>query len=89
VSPPARFLPRIEDRKLILTLVGFAGVPRSLFDRAKRIEHSIDLPPIPEGVSVDVRLGQGSFTLEASGVKVDLLVGEGGVTSASAPWAHT
>lgn len=81
-SPPARFLPRVENRKLVLTLIGVGNLPRQFVVPARAIEKSIDLPPIPDGMTVDVRLGDGVFVLEASGAQGVLLVGEGGITSA-------
>jgi hypothetical protein len=81
VSAPARFLPRVQDRRLVLELIGFAGAPKDLAERARILERSIDLPPIPKQMRVDVRLFGGKFALDATGPNLDVMAGEGGVRS--------
>lgn len=88
ITPPVRFLPRIEERKLVLTVVGLGGFApaeqKELAERVQRIEHAIDLPPLPEGLSPpQITLGTGSFVVEATGTSIAVLVGEGGITSAN------
>jgi DUF2993 family protein len=77
LTPPARFLPIVEDGKIILRLVGVAGIPPELRNAAARIEHIIDLPAIPKGLRTDVRLGKGVIVFESTGNSVTLQVGEG------------
>lgn len=79
LSPPARFLPQIEGHTLVLTIVGFAGVPRDVFERAKKLEKVIDLPPFPAGMRVDISLRGGAFVAEAAGPQVEMFIGEGGL----------
>lgn len=85
MSPPARFLPRIDrvTGKLVLQLQGVAGLPVAFIPKAQALEKSIDLPAVPKGMSTpDLSLGEGSFTIEAQGERVQLLAGEGGLRAA-------
>jgi hypothetical protein len=77
LSPPARYLPRIQDRRLVLLLVGRSGLSRTLVDAAERIERLLDLPPIPEGLQSDVQLENGRFVIEATGTQFEITIGEG------------
>jgi len=77
LTKPARFLPVVEDGKIVLRLVGVAEVPPSMRFAAMRIEHIINLPRFPTGLRTDVRLGKGVIVFESSGHKVSLDVGEG------------
>lgn len=77
LTEPARLLPRVENRRIALTLVGVAQVPPDLRPLAERLERVIDLPQIPEGLRTDVRLGDRLFVVEATGAELELAVGEG------------
>jgi hypothetical protein len=77
LTEPARFLPRVEDRRIALSLVGVSQIPEPLRRVASRLEEIIDLPRIPEGLRTDVRLGDGVFVIEATGSELELTVGEG------------
>lgn len=77
LSEPARLLPRIQDRRIVLTPVGVSQVPEVFRSAAKSLENVLDLPRIPEGLSTDVRLGAGLIVVEASGRELELTVGEG------------
>jgi len=77
LTEPARYLPRVVDRRIALSLIGVAQVPERFAASARRVEHVIDLPAIPEGLRSDVRLGDGVIVVEASGRQAELTVGEG------------
>jgi len=77
LTKPARFLPVVEDGKIVLRLVGVAEVPSAMRFAAQRIEHIIDLPPIPQSLRTDVRLGRGVIVFESTGKQVSLNIGEG------------
>ncbi len=75
---PARFLPDVEDRRLVLVATSRAGFSSEERDAIERIEAAIDLPRVPEGLQTDVQLGDRTFVIEASGPEVTLEIGEGG-----------
>ncbi len=77
-SPPAdaRFLPRIEDRRLRLLLVGRSGIAARHRPAADRIEGLLDLPRVPEGMQADVRVLRGRLTVEAEGRDFHIWIGE-------------
>ena len=77
LTEPARYLPRVTDRHIVLSLLGMGQVPERFASSARRVEQVIDLPAIPEGLRSDVRLGAGVITVEASGRELELTVGEG------------
>jgi hypothetical protein len=77
LTEPARLLPRIADRRLVLTLVGVSQLPPQFRSAAAALENVIDLPHVPEGLRTDVRLGDGVIVVEASGRELELTVGEG------------
>jgi hypothetical protein len=77
LTEPARLLPRVQDRRLVLTLVGLSQVPEVFRSAARTLESVLDLPRIPEGLRTDVRLGVGVIIVEASGRDLELTVGEG------------
>lgn len=77
LSEPVRLLPRIMDRRVVLTLVGVSQVPPAFRGTAGALEKVIDLPRVPEGLQTDVRLGDGVIVVEASGRELELTVGEG------------
>jgi hypothetical protein len=77
LTEPARYLPRVRDRRIVLSLIGMAQVPDRFEPSARRVEQVIDLPAIPEGLRSDVRLGEGVITVEASGREAELEIGEG------------
>lgn len=77
LTEPARYLPRVFERRIVLSLVGLSAVPKQYRTEAGRLERIIDLPKIPEGLRTDVRLGDGVITIEASGPEVSLEIGEG------------
>lgn len=72
----ARFLPRIEDRRLRLLLVGRTGIPPRYRPVADRIEGLIDLPRVPDGLQADIRMAGGRVVIEAEGRDFHLWVGE-------------
>lgn len=75
---PARFLPDVEDRRLVLVATSRAGFTSDERDAIERIEAAIDLPMVPEGLQTDVQLGDRGFVVEVSGPEVALEIGEGG-----------
>lgn len=75
---PARFLPDVEDRRLVLVATSRAGFSPEEQEAIDRIEAEIDLPEVPEGLQTDVQLGDGKFVIEASGPEITLWIGEGG-----------
>lgn len=77
LTESARYLPRVVDGKISLSLVGVADVPEGSRRVAARVQNAIDLPRIPAGLRSDVRLGDGVIVVEASGAEVKLTVGEG------------
>lgn len=77
LTEPARYLPRVVDRHIVLSLISVAQVPERFGPSARRVEEVIDLPAIPEGLRTDVRLGDGVIVVEASGREAELIVGEG------------
>lgn len=76
LSEPARYLPRVTDRKISLVLIGVAQVDAKHRDNAEAIERAIDFPLVPEGLRADVRLGDGVIVIEASGPSLELEIGE-------------
>ncbi len=77
LTKPARYLPRIEGRHFVLTLTSLSQLGFQYRDEALSIEHMIELPPVPAGMSSDVRLGKGVITIDCEGKTVTLDVGEG------------
>lgn len=77
LTEPARLLPRIVDGRVVLSLVGVAQIPEELRDAAERLEMTLTLPRIPEGLRTDVRLGHRVVVLEATGTELELTIGEG------------
>lgn len=77
LSEPARYLPRVNDRRISLSLIGVAEIDERHRADAERIERVIDLPLVPEGLQTDVRLGDGVIVIESSGPDLELEVGEG------------
>ncbi|HVE91776.1 MAG TPA: DUF2993 domain-containing protein [Actinomycetota bacterium] len=77
--PKARFLPVMVDGRLVLNLTGAGEIPRPLQDGARRLERLIDLPPVPPGLRADARLSLGVIQVEASGPRVQMEIGEGGI----------
>lgn len=77
LSEPARYLPRVTDRRISLSLIGVAQVDPKHRADAERIEEIIDLPHVPQGLRTDVRLGDGVIVIEATGPEVELDLGEG------------
>jgi hypothetical protein len=77
VRHPARFLPRVENGRILLSLVGVAQIPAPFRSQAQTIEGLIRLPKIPNGLRTDVRLGDGVVVFESAGHDVKLDVGEG------------
>lgn len=82
---PARFLPDVEGRRLVLVATGRAGFTSAERDAIERIETAIDLPMVPEGLQTDVQLGDREFVVEASGPEVTLDIGEGGERGVGGP----
>jgi hypothetical protein len=77
LTKPARYLPRVEARRFVLTLTSVSQVNSRYHDDAFRIERLIKLPMVPAGMTSDVRLGKGVITLDCEGKAVTLEVGEG------------
>lgn len=81
-AEPVRYYPRIVDRRLSLVLVQLPGsFPKQLLGEARAVELAIDLPRVPSGLQVDIRLGGGNFVIEATAPSFDVLIGEGGLRS--------
>lgn len=76
----ARLLPVIEGRRIVLRLAGVSGLPGAVIAKARLATGSLELPPIPTGMSTNLDLGQGVIVLEAAGPEVTLQVGQGGIT---------
>jgi hypothetical protein len=77
MTKPARYLPRIGDGRLVMSLIGISQVPPAFRNDAMRIEGLINLPKIPAGLRPNVSLRNGVIVLEAAGAKVKLALGEG------------
>lgn len=76
MTKPARFLPAIEDRRLILRLTSVSQLPYVFRNEAARIEGLIEIPRVPEGLRSAVSLRNGVIVVEAQGLEVKLTVGE-------------
>jgi hypothetical protein len=74
---PARYLPVIENGRLVLSLVSFAQIDQRFRGDASRLEGIVDLPKIPSGLRTSVTWRDGVIVMEAQGPKVTLTVGEG------------
>jgi hypothetical protein len=77
LSKPARYLPRVDAGRFGLTLTSVSQVPPEFRDDASRIETLIHLPPVPAGMTSDVRLGKAVITIESQGKSVTINVGQG------------
>src|SRR5688572_8931246 len=77
MTQPARFLPRVENSRLVLSLTSVSQLSPIYRNDAERIEGLIELPAIPEGLRPAVSLRNGVIVLEAQGALVKLNVGEG------------
>ena len=77
LTKPARYLPFVENHRLVLSLTTIFGVPYEFQDDAERIQNLIRLPPIPGELNSDVHLGKGVIVVESQGPSVTLNVGEG------------
>jgi hypothetical protein len=76
--PPstARFIPRVENGVFQFVLVSSIQVAYDLRGDADAIEELIRLPPLPQSLRSDVRLGDGVVVVEAVGRDVEMNVGE-------------
>lgn len=74
---PARYLPVVEDGRLVLSLVSVSQIDRRFRFDASRLERLIQLPKIPTGLRTSVSWRDGVVVMEAQGPKVTLTVGEG------------
>ena len=74
---PARYLPVVEDGKLVLSLVSVSQIDRRFRFDASRLERLIQLPKIPSGLRTSVSWRDGVVVMEAQGPEVTLTVGEG------------
>jgi hypothetical protein len=79
LTEPARYLPRIDDRRFVITLIDVSQVPFEFRDDAKRIENLISLPPVPLSMSshTDVRLGKGVIIIDSNGASLTVTLGQG------------
>ena len=76
MTQPARFLPRVENSKLRLSLTSVSQLSPIYRNDAERIETLINLPSVPEGMRSAVSLRNEVIVLEAQGAGVELMVGE-------------
>ena len=74
---PARYLPVIENGRLVLSLVSVSQIASRFRFDAERLEGLIQLPKIPSGLRTSVSWRDGVVVMEAQGPKVALTVGEG------------
>jgi DUF2993 family protein len=74
---PARYLPVIEDGRLVLSLVSVSQIDGRFRADASRLEKLIELPKVPAGLRTSVTWRDGVIVMEAQGLKVTLAVGEG------------
>ena len=79
LSQPARYLPRVENGRLVLVPTSLSRIHESFRSEAGRIRNLIELPRFPEGLRSDVRLGEGIVIVEVNGPDVELMLGEGNV----------
>ena len=77
LSQPARYLPRVENGRLVLVPTSLSQIHESFRSEAGRIRNLIELPRFPEGLRSDVRLGEGVVIVEVNGPEVELMLGEG------------
>jgi hypothetical protein len=77
LSQPARYLPRVENGRLLLVPTSLSQIHESFRSEAGRIRNLIELPRFPEGLRSDVRLGEGLVIVEVNGPDVELTLGEG------------
>jgi hypothetical protein len=77
LTKPARFLPRVEDRRLVLDLTSVSQLDARYRADVGRIETLIDLPQVPEGLTSSVSLRKGVISVESQGAEVTLDVGQG------------
>jgi hypothetical protein len=77
LSQPARYLPRVENGRLVLVPTSLSQIHESFRSEAGRIRDLIELPNIPGGLRADVRLGEGVVIVEVNGPEVELTLGEG------------
>ena len=76
MTQPARFLPRVENRRLVLVLTSVSQLSPIYRADAARIGGLIQLPAVPEGLRPAVSLRNGVIVMEAQGPLVKLPVGE-------------
>jgi hypothetical protein len=79
LTDPARYLPYVQDGRIRLINTSLEQIPEEDRADATRIEDLIRLPRIPAGLRSSVRLGNGVISIESTGAKVSLTVGQGGV----------
>jgi hypothetical protein len=77
LTEPARFLPRIENGRFVLTLIDVSQIGAQFRDDASQIENLINLPPVPSSMNSDVRLGKGVIVIESQGLSLTVTVGQG------------
>ncbi len=77
LSKPARYLPRVEGRRLVLVPTSLSQIHESFRSEAGRIRNLVQLPQFPDGLRSDVRLGEGVVVVEVNGAEVELMLGEG------------
>jgi len=78
MSEPARYLPRLDDRRFVLTLVDVSQVPFADRDDARRIENLISLPLVPPSMqrNSNVVLEKGRIEIDSSGVSLTVTLGQ-------------
>jgi len=77
LTEPARYLPRIDTGRFVLTLIDQSQIGYTYRDDAQRIQNLISLPPVPTSMNSDVRLGKGVIVIESTGLKLSVNLGEG------------
>ena len=77
LSQPARYLPRVENGRLVLVPTSLSQIHESFRSEAGRIRDLIELPRFPSGLRSDVRLGEGVVIVEVNGPQIELMLGEG------------
>jgi hypothetical protein len=77
MTKPARYVPRVDDRRLHMILTSASQIPTEYRAEAERLEDIIQLPRFPAGLAPpNVDVAEDVIVIEAKGEKVTLNVGE-------------
>jgi hypothetical protein len=77
MTKPARYLPDVENGKLVMRLISVSQIESGFRSDAARLEGIINLPRIPAGLKPDVSLRDKAIVMEAQGLETSITIGEG------------